>query len=68
MARAMQGHSIPHVNEGTPQYAARGTYYDFYESILKRGLVAGGQQGAAFRRNTFPGKGPFPACAAAVTL
>ena len=68
MARAMQGHSIPHVNEGTPQYAARGTYYDFYESILKRGLVAGGQQGAASRRNTFPGKGPFPACAAAVTL
>ena len=61
MVRAMQGHSIPHVKdelllslltvEGTPEYAAHGTYYDFYESILKRGLVAGGQQGTAFRRH-----------------
>ena len=59
--RALQGHSISHVRdelvltrlsiEDTPEYAAHGTYYDFYESILRRGLMAGGQQGQSFRRH-----------------
>ena len=49
--------------EGTPEYAAHGTYYDFYERILKRGLVAGGQQGATFRTHVhlveyLPWEGP----------
>ena len=30
---------------------AHGTYYDFYESILRRGLMAGGQQGPSFRHH-----------------
>ncbi|CAE7217077.1 trpt1, partial [Symbiodinium sp. CCMP2456] len=43
--RALQGHSIRHIKddliltrlstEDTPVYAAHGTYYDFYESILR---------------------------------
>ena len=59
--RALQGHSISHVRddlvltplsiEDTPEYAAHGTYYDFYESILRHGLMAGGQQGPSFRRH-----------------
>ena len=59
--RALQGHSISHVRddlvltqlsmEDTPEYAAHGTYYDFYESILRYGLMAGGQQGPSFRRH-----------------
>eukprot|EP00439_Symbiodinium_sp_Y106_P026837 s3599_g3.t1 len=58
--RALHGHSISHVRddlvltqlsiEDTPEYGAHGTYYDFYESILRRGLMAGGQQGPSFRR------------------
>ena len=28
-----------------------GTYYDFYESILRRGLMAGGQQGKTTRKH-----------------
>ena len=74
LVRAMQGHSIVHVRDEllltllsedeAPEYAAHGTYYDFYESILKHGLVAGGQQGAAFRRHihmvaTLPWEGPI---------
>ena len=59
--RALQGHSISHVRddlvltqlsiEDTPDYAAHGAYYDFYESILRHGLMAGGQQGPSFRRH-----------------
>ena len=59
--RALQGHSTSHVRddlvltplsiEDTPEYAAHGTYYDFYESILRHGLMAGGQQGPSFRRH-----------------
>ena len=58
--RACQGHSVSHVRDellltalsvrDTPEYAAHGTYYDFHESILCQGLVAGGQQGQSFRR------------------
>eukprot|EP00439_Symbiodinium_sp_Y106_P053665 s5701_g7.t1 len=61
--RALQGHSISHVRddlvltqlsiEDTPEYAAHGTYYDFYESILRHGLMAGGQQGPSFRRHVY---------------
>ena len=72
LVRAMQGHSIVHVRDEllltllsedeAPEYAAHGT--DFYESILKHGLVAGGQQGAACRRHihmvaTLPWEGPI---------
>ena len=59
--RALQGHSISHVRddliltklsvEDTPEYAAHGTFYDFYESIARRGLMAGGLQGQSFRRH-----------------
>ena len=52
--RALHGHSISHVRddliltklsvEDTPEYAAHGTFYDFYESIARRGLMAGGLQ------------------------
>ena len=44
--RALQGHSISHVRddliltklsvEDTPEYAAHGTFYDFYESTARR--------------------------------
>ena len=59
--RALQGHSISHVRddlvlpklsvEDTPEYAAHGTFYDFYESITRHGLMAGGLQGQPFRRH-----------------
>ena len=58
---ASQGHSVSHVRDDliltalsvddTPEYAAHGTYYDFYESILRLRIVAGGQQGQSFRRH-----------------
>ena len=61
LARACQGHSVSHVRDellltalsvrDTPEYAAHGTFCDFYESILRQGLVAGGQQGQSFRRH-----------------
>eukprot|EP00439_Symbiodinium_sp_Y106_P001484 s6996_g1.t1 len=61
--RALQGHSTSYVRddlvltplsiEDTPEYAAHGTYYDFYESILRHGLMAGGQQGPSFRRHVY---------------
>ena len=59
--RALQGHSISHVRDDliltklsvadAPEYAAHGTFYDFYESITHRGLMAGGLQGQSFRRH-----------------
>ena len=57
--RALQGHSIAHVKlvltqlsaQEIPEYCAHGTYYDFYESILSRGLMAGGQQGKTTRKH-----------------
>ena len=82
LARAMQGHSTVHVRdellltllteEEAQENAAHGTYYDFYESILKHGLVAGGLQGAAFRRHihmvaTLPWKGPISGMRPAAT-
>ena len=49
--RALQNHSIAHVKDELvltqlsaqeiPEYCAHGTYYDFYESILCKGLMAG---------------------------
>ena len=61
LVRACQCHSVSHVRDellltalsarDTPEYAAHGTYYDFYESILRQGLVAGGQQGQSFCRH-----------------
>ena len=54
LVRASQGHSVSHVRDDliltalsvddTPEYAAHGTYYDFYESILRLGIVAGGRR------------------------
>ena len=59
--RALQGHSTAHVKDELvltqlsaqeiPEYCAHGTYYDFYESILRRGLMAGGQQGKTTRKH-----------------
>ena len=41
--RACQGHSVSHVIpvRDTPEYAAHGTYYDFYESILRQPRYGG---------------------------
>ena len=56
--RALQGHSIRDdliltklSVADTPEYAAHGTFYDFYESIARHGLMAGGLQGQSFRRH-----------------
>ncbi|CAE7314010.1 TRPT1, partial [Symbiodinium sp. CCMP2592] len=61
LVRALQGHSISHIRDDlvltplsvdqTPEYAAHGTFYDFYGSILQHGLMAGGRHGPTFRRH-----------------
>ena len=61
LVRARQGHSIDHIQneliltrltvDDTPEFVAHGTYYDFYESIVRYGLMAGGRQGQSFRRH-----------------
>ena len=61
LVRARQGHSIEHIQneliltrltvDDTPEFVAHGTYYDFYQSIVRYGLMAGGRQGQSFRRH-----------------
>ena len=82
--RALQGHSISHVRDDliltklsvadTPAYAAHGTFYDFYESIARHGLMAGGLQGKgqSFRRHVhlvqeLPWEGAIQECAVTAT-
>ena len=67
--RAFEGHSIPHVKDELvltqlsaqeiPEYCAHGTYYDFYESILRMALMAGGQQGKTTRKHVHLHDGPI---------